>query len=128
MLDCLRETVSVHANESPVIIVDGLDELTASVRTEVLHCLHPSSLFSVKLFITSRFELDEAEIGEDHYGHTSIELSTHKFDVECLRSESLKSPRAYKLMSLAKTKSGRRPHNKNIIKDITTKLLEKADM
>lgn len=128
LLDWLRETVSVHANESPVIILDGLDELTTSVRAEVLHCLHPSSLFGVKLFIASRFQLDEADVGEDHFGHTSIELSTKKFDVECLISESLKSPKAYKLMSLVKIKSGRRPHNKNVIKDITTKLLEKADM
>lgn len=124
----MSEAVSVHANASPVIIPDGLDELTASVRAEVLHCLHPSSLFGVKLFITSRFQLDEADVGEDHFGHTSIELSTKEFDVECLISESFKSPKAYQLMSLVKTQSGRETHGKHVIKDITTKLLESADM
>lgn len=121
LLYWLRETVSVHANESPVIILDGLDELTTCVRAEVLHCLHPSSLFGVKLFITSRFQLDEADVGEDHFGHTSIELSTKKFDVECLISESLRSPRAYQLMNLVKTKSGRKARGKHVIKDITTR-------
>lgn len=124
----LNEATLSCANGSPVLLLDGLDELVDSVRAALLRCLHPSSLPGVKLFMTSRFPLDEAEVGVAPFEHMSVELCTKMSDVECLVSASLKSPVAYKLKSLARSKNGRRPQNKGIIGEVKSRLLAKADM
>lgn len=110
-----------------MLVLDGLDELVDSVRAKALHYLSPVSLPGIKLFVISRFTLDEADISTDRFEHTSIELSTRKSDIECLVSQSLKSPVANRLMSPSKTRSGRRPHDKSIIGEITSQILAKAD-
>lgn len=122
----LREA-HVGTRATLTLFLDGLDELRSSIRSGVLHALRPSSLPGIKLFMTSRFLPDEFESGEEGFAHTSIEFSSAEADIRHLILSSLESPAAYRLISLSKRVQAKKAHRVDVVREITTRIMAKAD-
>jgi hypothetical protein len=77
--------------------------------------------------MTSRFLPDEFESGEEGFAHTSIEFSSAEADIRHLILSSLESPAAYRLISLSKRVQAKKAHRVDVVREITTRIMAKAD-
>lgn len=96
-LESWLKRLTVSAQRPPVLILDGLDELQPTVRSDILHLLHSSALARVKILVTSRFAPDEAEV----WGQAGlIDFCSKDSDIERFIAAAFSSPSARKFKKL----------------------------
>lgn len=96
-LESWLKRLTISAQRPPVLILDGVDELQPTVRSDIIHFLHSSALARVKILVTSRFAPDEAEVR----GQVSlVDFCSKDSDIERFIAATFNSPSARKFKRL----------------------------
>lgn len=91
----------ISAQRPPVLILDGVDELQPTVRSDIIHFLQSSALARVKILVTSRFAPDGAEVR----GQVSlVDFCSKDSDIERFIAATFNSPSARKFKRLINSK------------------------
>jgi hypothetical protein len=121
-LESWLERLKGSAQRTPVIVLDGLDELQPAVRSDILNLLQSSPSSRVKVLITSRFLPDEVEVREEV---CLVDFRSTESDIERFITAAFEKPTSCKIRVLVDGENSRAETDKitkdHIISVILTK-------